>query len=262
MDFADDIALIGKSNELLQLCSDDVKTNAERVGLRFNAKKCEAMGTLGKEANIKIDNHEVKNVTEFTYLGSKISSDGQSTTEIKCRLGKAASSFGKMSSIWTSKKISLKTKLNLYHSTIVSILLYGSETWKIYAAEKKKLNAFHTRCLRKILGIKWQDKIRNEEVMRRTNEREMMKIITERRLRWFGHVVRMKESRVPKKVLEWKPEGKRNRGRQKLTWREQISKDFNSMDVSWSEACNIAEDRTQWKLLTAQCASNAGRTKV
>ena len=104
--------------------------------------------------------------------------------------------FGKMYKIWSSKQINLKTKLNIYHATITSILLYGSETWKIYATERKKLNSFHPRCIRKMLGISWQDKVRNEEVLRRTGERNMMDIITERRLRWFGHVERMKEERI------------------------------------------------------------------
>ena len=65
----------------------------------------------------------IKNSERFTYLGSCISDDGKSTTEIKCRIGKVGAAFGKMFNVWTSKKIDLKRKLNIYHTTVTSILL-------------------------------------------------------------------------------------------------------------------------------------------
>ena len=262
MDFADDIALISSSNAQLQKCSDELRQNSEKVGLRFNIKKCETMGTLGNIGNIEIGNEIVKDVENFTYLGSIISNNGQASNEIKSRLGKAGAAFGKMHKIWSSKQINLKTKLNIYHATITSILLYGSETWKIYATERKKLNSFHLRCIRKMLGIRWQDKVRNEEVLRRTGERNMMDIITERRLRWFGHVERMKEERIARKTMHWKPTGKRNRGRQKLTWREQVCQDLKKASLTWEEALDTTRDRREWQFVTALCASSTGWTKV
>ena len=70
----------------------------------------------------------------------------------------------------------------------------------------------------------------------------MMEIITERRFRWFGHVIRMEESRITKRVLEWKPIGKRKRGRQKLTWKDQVSKDLVRVDMTWNEAQDASRD--------------------
>ena len=101
MDFADDIALLESSIKQLQACTDELKSYAEKVGLRFNARKCEVMGTLVSDEQITIDQDVVKTTDAFTYLGSKISKDGNCTEEIKTRIGKAGAAFGRMNKIFT-----------------------------------------------------------------------------------------------------------------------------------------------------------------
>ena len=138
-------------NEKLQKNTNELRSIAEKVGLRFNNAKCESMATLNNDSHIFIDNSQVKVTNTFTYLGSKISNTGISNDEIKVRIGKAGTAFGKLKSIFNTKHISTKTKINLYNALVLSILLYGSETWTIYATEANKLDAFHQRCLRKFL---------------------------------------------------------------------------------------------------------------
>ncbi|PIK50910.1 putative cytohesin-3-like [Apostichopus japonicus] len=63
------------------------------------------------------------------------------------------------------ENLTLNTKMKVYQACVLSTLLYGSETWTTHAKHQKKLNVFHMRCLRKILGITWEDKVTNSEVL-------------------------------------------------------------------------------------------------
>ena len=259
LDFADDIALMDVSNEKLQSSTNELKDMAEKIGLRFNVKKCEAMSTVGTEPHIKIDTQPVKAITSFTYLGSKINNTGNAQDEIRVRIGKAGAAFGKIEHILKSKNMSLKTKLNLYSATVLSVLLYGSETWHLYAADGKRLNAFHQRCLRRMLKVSYMEHVTNIEILKRTGQRELTEILRERRLRWFGHVVRMGEERIPKRVLNWIPPGRRKRGRPRLSWRGTLEGDLKKLDITWKEAEDLALQRDQWRRVAALCASMHGK---
>ena len=147
LDFADDIALISTSNEQLQQCTE-LKQNAEKVGLRFNNKKCEVMSSPCENVELKIGNELIKTTDAFTYLGSKINNLGNANDEIRTRIGKANAAFSRMSKIFRSKHISIPTKIKIYNATTIPILLYGSETWQLYATDISRLNAFHRNCLR------------------------------------------------------------------------------------------------------------------
>ena len=82
--------------------------------------------------------------------------------------GKAASTLARLTArVWTSPKLSVKTKMAVYNACVISTLLYGSETWTTYAGQERRLNTFHLRSIRRILGICWQDKVTNADVFTR-----------------------------------------------------------------------------------------------
>ena len=107
------------------------------------------------------------------------------------RIGKAASVFGRLVNIWKSKNISIAVKIRLYESLVISTLLYGAESWPLSVTQMKKLEAAHHWFQRRLLGITWRDKVRNEDIRKKTGSRKLEDIIKERRLRWLGHVLRM-----------------------------------------------------------------------
>ena len=75
------------------------------------------------------------------------------------------------------------------------------------------------------------------------------------RLRWFGHVCRLDDSRLAKQVLKWVPkDGKRKRGRPRKNWRSTVEDDLEILDMTWEVAEEIAGDRTMWRSCVAQCA--------
>ena len=165
-----------------------------------------------------------------------------------------------MRPVWTSKKIRLGTKLRLYKAIVVPTALYASETWRTTKAIQRKIDAFQQRCLRKILGITYRDRVKNEEVMKRTGQGRLQDVVAGRRLQFWGHVVRMEDCRIPKSALSWFPAGgKRKQGHPRHTWRRTIEQDLRDAELSLQEAMEIAKDRPGWQALVARCVQGHGR---
>jgi len=164
-----------------------------------------------------------------------------------------SASCGQMKKIsWN--KVSLEVKMWLYESIILSILLYSAELWPLTATLSKTLNAAHHKWQRSILGVSWKDKITDEEVRVRTGQHSIENIISERRLRWLGHLTRMDHQRIPQQALYWEVPGfKRGPGRPRTNWRGVIKKDRQRMGLTWEEAEVAALNRQEWCRNVAQC---------
>ena len=162
--------------------------------------------SLGKQSQSNhLDGEHVNAVNHFCYLGSEVMSSGRLDEELRTRIGRASAAFGQLSKIWSSKA-SLKTKLHIYNAFVMYTLLYGSETWVTTNTEEKKLDVFDNQCLCRILGIKWFHRVRNTAVRERTGQTPASLLLKTRRLRWFGHVSRMGQERLPKALSQRRPE--------------------------------------------------------
>ena len=102
---------------------------------------------------------------------------------------------------WERKGVSLWTKLSVYKAIVLTTLLYASETWTVYQRHAKKLKRFHLNCLRKLLRLKWQDKVPDTEILEQTGMSSIFTMLRKTQLRWAGHVVRMPDERLPKRIL-------------------------------------------------------------
>ena len=105
---------------------------------------------------------------KIVYLGSTVCSADGSRSEQMRRIGLAAANMNNLTCIWNQARLSLATKLRLYMTLIIPILLYASETWTINKVDLDRLQAFHMRCQRRILGVRWFDKIKNVTISSRT----------------------------------------------------------------------------------------------
>ena len=132
---------------------------------------------------VKIDDQDIEDVETFTYLGGIVTSAGGCDEDITNRLGKAKGQFRRLKNIWSSSKLSILTKVRLFNSLVMSVLTYGSETWKTTERDKKKLDTFQNRCLRQIIRIRWPDKIANEELHRKTRSSKISETIAHRKWR-------------------------------------------------------------------------------
>ncbi|XGW15603.1 hypothetical protein V3C99_001228 [Haemonchus contortus] len=236
LDFADDIALPAEDENKLQ----QRKSKAMKVGFDQT------------QLNISVDDTTLETVGNFTYLGSTITHNGDAEMEVRIRIAKAAAVFRRLQPLWASSSISQNIKLRLYYSIVIPTALYASETWKSTASLVKRLNAFHQRCLRRIMKIRYTDHVTNEEVLRRCGSNCLHVVVAQRRLRLAGHILRMAQQRVSRVAMNWIPPGaKRGRGRPRNTWRRTFENDLKTINISRSEGEMIAQDRQQWKNLVA-----------
>ena len=137
---------------------DKLTRTAPQIGLKLNTAKTKLMRINNKTDNpITINNinnsEALEDVQDFAYLGSKITTDGDSAKDAMARIRKASQTFAMLKPIWKSKQLRLETKLRLYNSNVLSVLLYSSECWKLTAKLAHKLETFQNKCLRKILAV-------------------------------------------------------------------------------------------------------------
>ena len=249
LDFADDLALLSSKHQDIQSKTQRLHINANQVGLKINTKKTKVIRLNSRIKDpVKIDDQEIEDVNTFTYLGGIVTSTGGCDEDINNRLGKAKVQFRRLKKIWSSSKFSIQTKVKLFNSLVVSVLTYGSETWKTTERDKKKLDTFQNRCLRQILRVRWPEKISNEELRRKTKTSKISDIIAHRKWRWIGHVLRMDNTRLCTTALTWHPEGKRKVGRPKTTWRRTTEQERSQLGwSSWASARMAAKDRQRWR---------------
>ena len=206
-----------------------------------------APGKPYKEPTITVKGQRLQMVDKFTYLRSTLSRVVHIDDEVNARIAKASAAFCRLrGSIWDRSGIRLDTKLKVYRSVVLPTLLYACETWTVYQRHAKRLNHFHTSCLRKLLKIKWQDRIPDTEVLKRAGMQSIHTLLKLAQLRWTGHVTRMPDERLPKKILYGELQvGKRSHGDQKKRYKDTLKaslKDFNIPTESWEQN---AQDRTK-----------------
>ena len=114
-----------------------------------------APGKPYKEPTIIVKAQRLQVVDKFTYLGSTLSRVVHIDDEVNARIAKASAAFGRLrGSVWDRSGIRLDTKLKVYKAVVLPTLLYACKTWTVYQRHAKRLNHFHTSCLRKLLKIK------------------------------------------------------------------------------------------------------------
>ena len=156
-------------------------------------------------------------MNEFVYLGATMSNSGGADQYIERRLRKAKSTFGRLTKVWESKKISRGTKIRLYNTLVKPVLLYGCETWKINMADNVRLDSFQYKCLKRILGIYWPYIASQSEVNEKCGCARLSDTVKQRRWRWIGHVLRMRKDHHCVTALTWTPVGRRKVGRPRKT---------------------------------------------
>jgi len=256
LDFADDIALLSHRHQDMQAKTNDMASTGKQLGLNINVSKTKIMkiNALSEEP-ITINSEIIEEVQEFVYLGSKLSTEGNSEVDVRARISKARGVFAALRNIWKSTKISTNTKLRIFKSNVLGVLLYGAESWKVTKNITSKLDVFQTRCLRRILRIFWPNTISNEELHKMTNTSPISQEIRKRRWRWTGHVLRMPQNANARVALRWTPPGKRKRGRPKETWRRSMEREMREEGWTWGQVQHLSKDRQHWKaLVMALCA--------
>ena len=248
--FADDAAITTHTQEDLQRLLDRFSDACRHFGLTISLAKTQVMGQDIKEIpSLFIHNYKLEVVHEFVYLGSTITDNLSIDSELNKRIGKAAMTLSRLTKrVWSNNKLSDHTKVNVYKACVISTLLYGSESWTMRAHQEKRLNVFHMRCLRRILGITWQDKVTNKVVLEKAGIPSLYTLLKQRRMRWLGHVTRMKDGRIPKDLLYGElATGKRPTGRPQLRFKDVCKRDLQALGINTDSWEVTATDRDAWR---------------
>ena len=183
---------------------------------------------------------------------------------IDARIAKASAAFGLLrGGIWDQSGVRLDTRLKVYKAVVLPTLLYACETWTVNQWHAKRLNHFHTSCLIKLLKIKWQDRIPDTEVLKRAGMQSVHTLLKLARLRWTGHVTRMPEERLPKKILYGELQvGKHSHGGQKKRYKDTLNASLKDFNIPRELREQIAHDRAKWRSLIRRGASEYDAKRI
>ena len=143
--YADDSTLMAESEEELKSLLMKVKVESEKVGLKLNIQKMKIMAS-GPITSWEINGETVESVSDFIFWGSKITSDGDCSHEIKRRLLLGRKVMSNLGSIFKSRDITLPTKVRLVKAMIFPVVVYGCESWTVKTAERQRIGAFELWC--------------------------------------------------------------------------------------------------------------------
>ena len=168
--------------------------------------------------------------------------------EVTARIAKASVTFGRLrANVWEQNGIKLDTKLKVHNAAVLPTLLYACETWtgQRYA---KRLNHFQLSCLRKLLKVKWRDNIPDTEFLKKAGMQSMRTVLKLAQLRWTGHVIRMPDERLPKKVFYGElQEGKRSQCGQKKRSKDTLKAFLEDFDIPMGSWEQTAQERPKWR---------------
>ena len=213
---------------------------------------------VGEERNIAIDvdGQELEQVRDFRYLGQIITDDGRCDKEVKRRIAIARSNFINMKDVLATRKLKWDTRMRLVRCYILSTLLYASETWVLNTETEGRIRSLEMWIYRRMLKISYQQHISNESILVGLNVKpQLMKMVKERKCKYFGHIVRGERYEYQRLLLEGTVDGKRGRGRPRNTWFSNI-RDW--MGIDYATAVRKAQDRDQWRSMVSKVPDGYG----
>nr|VZI06615.1 unnamed protein product [Spirometra erinaceieuropaei] len=136
----------------------------------------------------------------------------------------------------------------MYKAVILPTLLYGAETWTVYTRQARRQNHFHLSCLRRILRLNWQDRIPYTDVLERTGMLSIYSMLRQMQLRWSGHLVRMDEERLPKRLFYGDvATGSRRQGGPIRRYKDTLKSSLKLLQINPTNWEELACDRPAWR---------------
>ena len=192
--YADDTTLMAEREEELKSLLMKVKVESEKVGLKLNIQKTKIMAS-GPITSWEINGETVETMSDFIFLGSKITAGGDCSHEIKRCLLLGRKVMTNLDSTLKSRDITLPMRVHLVKAMVFPVVMYGCESWTVKKAEHRSIDAFELWCWRSLLRVPWTVKRSNQFILREFSpgcslEGMMLKL----KLQYFGHLMRRVDS--------------------------------------------------------------------
>ena len=208
-----------ESKEELKSLLMKVKEESEKVGLKLNIQKTKIMAS-GPITSWQIDG---ETVSDFIFLGSKITADGDHSHEIKRCLLLGRKVMTNLDSIFKSRDITLPTKVCLVKAMVFPVVMYGCESWTVKKADCQRIDAFELWCWRRLFRVPWTARKSNQSILKEISPGCSLEgLMLRLKLQYFGHLMRRVDLSENTLMLGG-IEGRRRRGRQRMRWLDGIT---------------------------------------
>ena len=192
---------------------------------------------------IPLDGETVETVSDFILGGSKITTDGDCSHEIKRRVLLGRKVMTNLDSILKNRDITLPTKIHLVKAMVFPVVMYGYESWTVKKAERRRIDAFEVWCWRRLLRVPWTARRSSQSMLKEISpgcslEGMMLKL----KLQYFGHLMQRVDS-LEKTLMLGRIGGRRRRMRMRMKWLDKI---MDSMDMGLGRLRQLVMDREAW----------------
>ena len=198
--FADDLVLLSSTESGLQHALNSFADACNTAGMKISTAKTEVLHLSRNpdQCVLQVNGATLKQVEKFKYLGVAFTSD----EELDTRIGKVSAVMRALYySVVMKRELSKKAKLSVFKAVFVPIFIYGHESWVMTERMRSQVQASEMRFLRRIEGVTLLNKVRSSEIRKSLNIEPLLLRIERSQFRWFGHVSRMPQERLPKQAL-------------------------------------------------------------